>query len=66
MILYCRKATPFTVEEAIDILSHPDYQKIVNDPPCKAIGGDVFLYSFKGSPQKRNDWRCDQYRWIRS
>ncbi|XP_062978400.1 uncharacterized protein LOC134396010 [Elgaria multicarinata webbii] len=63
-LLYCRRGVPFTVEEVHDILTHPEYEKTITDPPCKPCGGDVFLYSFKDSPQRRNDWRSDEYSWI--
>ncbi|XP_048244847.1 uncharacterized protein LOC124124203 isoform X3 [Haliotis rufescens] len=57
---YQNSVTSFTSREVLDILHHPDWSRVIREPPVKPRAGEVFLFHYKDDSRK-DDWRCDQY-----
>lgn len=66
-----RLAVPMLVKDKISIdeaeVILRDYTKNTKgtaQPAIRPKSHQAFLFSAEGQPQKKNDWRCDQYRWF--
>ena len=52
-----------TLDEAADILKNKSNNADCQ-PICRPKAHQAFVFSASEDPMKKNDWRCDQYRWV--
>ena len=53
----------FTISEVVNIIKKKKEYETTDKPCIGAKGGEVYLFSAEDKAVKKNDWRCDQYRW---
>ncbi|XP_075062830.1 uncharacterized protein LOC142151269 [Mixophyes fleayi] len=63
-IVYTTRFTPLSKQEVLALLENPKDEMISTLPAINPNHGDVYLYSYKGRPEAKKDWRADQLRWV--
>ncbi|XP_063787335.1 uncharacterized protein LOC134936259 [Pseudophryne corroboree] len=62
-MVYKTKYTALTNQEVLALLQNPRDEMISTLPALSPKHGDIYLYSYKGRPDAKKDWRADQIRW---
>ena len=53
------------LDAAIRLLEHIEEHPVINVPPQKPRGGEVFIF-LPDSVDEQENYKCDQYRWLNS
>ncbi|XP_065656541.1 uncharacterized protein LOC100202561 isoform X2 [Hydra vulgaris] len=61
--MFCDKG--LDLDTAIRLLENIDFYPIINQPPVKPKGGEVFIY-LPDTVEEQENYKCDQYRWLNS
>ena len=54
------------IAEVVDIIQRRKDYHFTDKPIIHAKGGQVYLFFSENDPVKKDDWRCDNYRWCNS
>jgi hypothetical protein len=58
---YDTSDTELSRETVLEILLNPDHSRLSQLPPVKPKGGNMFVFSCSNI----DDWKCDQYLWVK-